>query len=192
MTTGKTYTPQRGSIAWQVIEFFTTNPDEELTTSDLEAKFGKAAVQFHSLLAYAVEAGALVRRTNGDDELVYAIGTGSPLVQPKPARHPSPRPDALLAGADMGKRTRNHTAPVAIDLDAIVLRSDVPVPTKRTGKRDWTPLFTRMQVGQSCTLPLSVHGSLRSACTKAKRDGIGTFQIQANDATEILTLWRTA
>ena len=74
----KSYTPQQGSVAWKVIEFFTTNQQEELTLADLESKFDKAASQFHSLLGAAVEAGVLKRSTNGDEELVYSFGSGHP------------------------------------------------------------------------------------------------------------------
>ena len=87
MTTA--YSPQSGSVAFKVIEFFTTNPDEELSTDNLEAKFGKPAAQFHTHLALALQAGILKRRTNDDDELVYSLGKGTAQVQATPHATPT-------------------------------------------------------------------------------------------------------
>lgn len=183
----KSYTPQQGSVAWKVIEFFTTNPQEELTLADLESKFDKAASQFHSLLGAAVDAGVLKRSTNDDDELVYSIGNGHPQVGVSKARNPSLRPDALLAGAALGKRK----ALAVLDLDAIPLRSDVPLPDRGGRKVDWSKLFKRMAVGQSCVLPIALRGSLNKACTEAKIAGLGEFAIRG-DTDETVAVWRTA
>lgn len=183
----RTYTPQEGSVAWKVIEYLTTNPGEVLTLAELEAKYEKAASQFHSLLGAAVEAGVLVRGTKADEELTYGLGTGHKRVPANKARNPTLRPDALLAGAKLGKRM-----PIApIDLGAVAIRTDVPLPEKATKKLDWTKLFTRMEVGHSCVLPITLRGSLTKACKEAKAAGAGEFTVRP-DTDETLAIWRTA
>lgn len=178
-----TYVPKEGSIAWKVIEFFTTNPEEVLTTSDLESKFDKPATQFHSLLSSAVASGALRRSSNDEDELVYSLGNGNPQVQPNRARNPSLHAtDALVRGASLGLRK----APLAIDMDAIPLRDDVPLPDRNGRKLDFTRLFKRMAV-----LPIAVRSVLNKACTQAKTNGLGEFAIRV-DTDETVAVWRTA
>lgn len=186
----KPYTPQQDSIAWKVIEFFTTNPDEALTTQDLEAKFDKKACQFHSLLGAAVEAGVLKRGTDLDDDLVYSLGTGTPVVKPNRARNPTPRPDALLAGSNLGLKRPANACLVAktINVDEIPMRADVPMPSKQQTV-DWNRLFGRMKVEDSCVLPMAVRPGLNKACTEAKKAGLGVFSIRKID-DEQLGLWR--
>lgn len=187
MSNVRTYTPQINSVAWRVIEFFTTNPEEELTLSDLETKFEKSASQFYSLLGASVEAGVLKRSTNSDEELVYSLGDGHASVAPNKARNPSLRSDALLAGAVVKKRK----AALAIDLNAVPLRSDVPLPSAKGKQLDWPKLFKRMEVGQSCELPKAVRAALHKACTKAKADGLGEFALRSG-SDETVALWRVA
>ena len=185
----KNYLPQEGSIAWKVIEFFTTNPEEVLTTSDLESKFDKPASQFHSLLSSAVESGALRRYANAEDELVYSFGKGNPLVKPSRARNPSLRSDALLAGANLGFKASSKET--EFDLTAVQIFDSVPVPTSRANTTDFEMLFARMQVNQSCRLPMWLRSKANKACTVAKTAGKGTFTIRKIGDAEI-GIWRTA
>jgi hypothetical protein len=185
----KSYVPQEGSIAWKVIEFFTTNPDEMLATSDLESKFDKPAAQFHSLLSSAVASGALRRYANAEDELVYSMGTGNPYVKPSRARNPSLRTDALLAGATLGFKAASKKT--EFDLAAVQIFDGIPMPTSRAGTTDFETLFARMQVNQSCRLPLWLRSKANKACTTAKTSGKGTFTIRKINDAEI-GIWRTA
>lgn len=187
----KTYTPQQGSIAWKVIEFFTTNPDEALTLQDLEAKFDKGASQFHSLLGAAVEAGVLKREPNPDEDLVYSLGTGSPLIEANHARNPTSRPDALLAGSSLGFKRNVKPALVAtvINPAEIPLLDNVPMPGRGKAPTDWPALFRRMKVNQSCVLPIAMRSVLNKACTDAKKSGIGTFALRKINEEKV-GVWR--
>jgi hypothetical protein len=188
----KTYVPQEGSIAWKVIEFFTTNPDETLTTSDLESKFDKPASQFHSLLSSAVASGTLRRYANDEDELVYSMGTGNPYVKPSRARNPSLRPDALLTGATLGFKASSKETPsqkTEFDLTAVQIFEGIPMPTGSASTTDFETLFARMQVNQSCRLPMWLRSKANKACTTAKTAGKGTFTIRKISDEEI-GIWR--
>jgi hypothetical protein len=191
MTTN--YTPQAGSVAYRVIEFFTTNPDEELSTDNLEAKFGKPAAQFHSILATALTAGVLQRKTNDDDELVYSLGKGTTQVVANPGRHPNLRPDALLAGANLGrKKTINRISVNMLDFDKIELRDNVPLPDKHgNAVEKFTGLLTRMAVGQSCELPIAAKTTLSKVVTQHHAEDKGKFTIR-KISDETIGLWRLA
>lgn len=187
-----TYTPQAGSVAFKVIEFFTTNPDEELSTDNLEAKFSKPAAQFHSILGGALQAGVLKRHTNDDDELVYSLGKGTAQVQANPARHPNLRPDALLASAELGRKpkpkSRIHAS--MLDLDSVQLRDDVPVPDKQgNAVEKFTALLARMKIGQSCELPAATKTTLAKVCIAHHAEGKGKFTVRKLNVTTI-GLWR--
>lgn len=189
-----TYNPQEGSVAYRVIEFFTTNPDEQLTKHDLEAKFDKPANQFHSILGAAVHAGVLNLKANDDDELTYSLGSGTPNIKRNPVRHPSAKPDALELGAALGQRSARSkkTKPAPLDFDAIELVDNAPLPEKRgETKAKWLDLFNRMQVNQSCHLPTHTKTTVAKYIQATKAEGKGTFVIrQVDDKT--IGLWRTA
>ena len=81
MTT--TYTPREGSAPYKVIAFLTANPDEQLDADLISAKCDCDRRSVHTLLSSAVQAGLLQRSeepTTG--ELVYTLGTGTPLKSP--------------------------------------------------------------------------------------------------------------
>jgi hypothetical protein len=191
MTTN--YTPQAGSIAYKVIEFFTTNTDEVLTTDDLEAKFGKAAAQFHSILAAAVQAGVLKRKTNDDDELVYSLGKGTTHIAANPGRHPNLQPDALLAGTTLGRKKMTHRISInKLDLDKIDLRDNVPLPDKRSNAVEkLTALLARMSAGQSCELPIAAKTSLSKVVSQHHAEDKGKYAIRKLN-NETIGLWRLA
>lgn len=73
MTTNPpTYTPRYGSLAERALDFFRSNPDEELTPSDMAAKFD---VEYRSVaqgLRPAVAAGLLVKVPRGR-QVVYRL-----------------------------------------------------------------------------------------------------------------------
>lgn len=186
------YTPQSGSIPFKVIEFFTTYPDEELTTENLEAKFGKPAAQFHTHLASALQAGFLKRRTNDDDELVYSLGKGTTQVQANPARHPNLQPDALLAGAELGRKPgpKSRIYASRLDLDSVQLRDNIPIPDKQgNAVEKFTALLARMKVGQSCELPASTKTTLAKVCAAHHAEGKGKYTVRKLNVTTI-GLWR--
>lgn len=184
------YTPQQGSLPYLVIEFLTTNPHEELTCDDIEAKFERSSRQVHSLLAEAVERGAVTRAPGDDGELVYRLGAGSPGVKTNRGRHPALAAHEALDLAAKKKATRRP--PVEVDIDAISIEKSVPIPHGgRVRVMDWTGLLSRMAVGDSCSLPEQVKTTLSKACTDSKKAGTGTFTIRRISDTEV-RLWRTA
>lgn len=187
MKTLTDYTPQQGSQAWKVIEFFTTNPHERLISTQLAEKFNMPSKQWHSALGGAVQAGVLKREENDDGELEYSLGAGCSKIAPNKAAHPSLRPDdALLRGSTPGKKAPAPRR--AIDLGALVLQDDVPLPEKRNGL-EWNKLLARMKVGQSCAVPDFGMASLGKAMTDYKRAGKGNFERRRIGPDEI-RLWR--
>lgn len=69
-----------GSVAWNVVQFFRANPDEELLTDDIRAKWSESAARIPQLLAPSVSAGLLNRRQEPRDNgaggvrFVYSAG----------------------------------------------------------------------------------------------------------------------
>lgn len=185
-----------GSAAFKVIEFFTTNPDEELSTDKLEAKFGKPAAQFYSILAAALQAGVLKRHTNEEDELVYSLGNGSAGVQSNPGRHPNLRPDALLAGAELGKKIKTKTSRKYIDIDItkIEIRKDVPLPERgNVGGliKKLTELLGGLQINDSCEIPAEAKSTLLKACSNVSAATSAKFAVRTINETTV-GVWRTA
>lgn len=175
----KPYRPQQGSVAWRVIEFFTTNPDETLAPDDIAAKFDVPSKQVHSMLGLAVESGALLRLADPDedeDELVYRLGAGVPAIVPNPAAHPT------LKGAGIANAITPKPEPVAlirrsqkelahIDLSDCKVEDNVPIPPPKTretlGKR-LVRLLETLEPGQSILFPEIVGRNLSATQTKLK------------------------
>lgn len=188
------YRPQSGSIAWRVIEYFTTNPEERLSSAVISAKFEVPAKQVHSLLGAAVEAGVLLRKTDDDDELVYRLGTGLPEIRPNRLGHPS------LKGAGVASviATPPKKGPrcgagmlEAIDFESIQPEDDVPVPTSARatlGSLVKAKLQT-LKPGQSVKLPASLNKTVGPALTELRKDGVGVFTKRVIDE-EHLRVWR--
>lgn len=70
-----------GSVAWNVVQFFRANPDEELLTEDIRVKWASPTSRVPQLLDKAVNAGLVgveeqPRRPNcgGGVQLVYFAG----------------------------------------------------------------------------------------------------------------------
>jgi hypothetical protein len=181
------YKAQVGSVAFQTIEYLTTNPEEELTSEDIGIKFDKPSKQVHSLLAEAVKAGALKREENADEELVYRLGTGSPNIVAKAGRHASLHAQTPWVGAKPAAAGRKRTT---VDVDAVAIEKDVPLITTRGRQAiDWRSLFKRMDVNHSCVLPKGVRGQLAKAAAAYKHEGLGEFAIRVLD-DDALRMWR--
>lgn len=182
----RTYQPQQGSIAWKVIQFLTTNPDEKLTTADVSAKFDCNASGVHSMLSQAVATGVLKRETNEDEELEYSLGTGVPSITPSTAAAPSLRAASPFVAAAPQVRRK----PQPVDIDGIVIEDQVPIPAgPRNRLTDWPKLLNRLQAGQSCVLPITTKASLQSAITKAHKAQLGEFTLRRVSDEEV-RIWR--
>ena len=174
------YHPQEGSTAFKVIEFLTTNPDEELTPEDVSAKFDKPRNNVHSLLGPAVLDGALTRGENDDGDVVYRLGKGAPLVKATP-RAATQGVQGVWAAAKLNAKPRRSLR-VAIDVDAITIDTDIALPGCNGGVTpDYTRLFARMSPGHSCLLPIAAQARLRKACTEFKKAGSGLMSISLID-----------
>ncbi len=187
------YSPDPLALEFQVIQYFTTNPEEELTTADIGDKFGVHPARVHTGLAKALEAGALARKSNAEEELVYSLGAGTTNVKPDKAKHPTlggktQRVDQALAGSKV-KKTRDRSPLPAFD--AIPLEKDVPLPPAGGGhvKTNWPALFQRMKPGESCVLPKRVRSTLGKAITDFGKAKLGELSLRVISDTE-LRLWR--
>lgn len=183
------YTPREGSVPWKVIEFLTTNPDEELSSNEISAKFDVPAKNIHTQLALAIQHGAL-KRVEMDDELVYRLGTGSPVIKPKKATNPSLHGQASTWMTPPAKARRTVRSLPPLDINTIEIRYDVPIPAgKGAPALDFKPLFSRMREGGSCEIPVAFKYLLAKACTEFKKAGSGEMSVR-HLSDEKLGLWR--
>lgn len=158
------YAPREGSVAWRVIEFLTTNPDESLSAEEVSIKFGCGRTSVHSSLGPAAATGALKRAKDlKGGKLVYTLGNGVPGIAAVPARHPvagAAAIDHALAGK---KKPRRFWC----DVSSIVIDKDVPMPSSYG--MDWFSVFDRMQPGDSFALPMQAKASVSNASTSYKK-----------------------
>lgn len=187
------YSPAPAGLDFQVIQYFVTNPEEELTTLDIGEKFGLNPAHVHTRLAKALEAGALKRVTNAEEELVYSLGKTPTAVKPNAGKHPSlksgsERIDQALAG---GKSAKNRKPVLLPQLDEIPLEQGVPIASKWGGKvkTEWPALFKRMKAGDSCLLPKGVRSTLGKAITEFAKAELGEMTMRVVSETEV-RLWR--
>lgn len=182
-----TYAPYKGSVAWKVIEFLTTNPEEALSAEDVSVKFDTHAKNVHTMLGQAVVTGALTRSedlTSG--ELLYRLGAGVSSIPPAPGGHPT----LAVLGAALTVPTGRLRE--ALDTVAIQIDKGIPLASKSTTRStDWAALLKRMEPGDSCALPLRVRSSL-SKIINIER-GRSTARYEVRKVTQdTLRLWRTA
>jgi len=178
------YQPREGSVAWKVIEFLTTNPEETLTADDASVKFDVSAKAVHSSLGPAVRAGVLTRTEDPDSgDLVYRRGNGVPAIEPRPT------PDAVgMAIAGQLPHTRGNGY---LDTAAIAIEKNVPLAPKCGGRQtDWAGLLQRMEPGDSCALPLRVRSSISKVINAEKVAERGQYHVRKLDA-QTIRLWRT-
>lgn len=184
------YTPQQGSVAWKVIEFLTTNPEEELSANEVSAKFDCTAGGVHSMLCASVDAG-LLKRAEVDDELVYRLGAGTPAIKPNKAANPSLGARGASWPAEVSPPRSSRKPLPAIDLAAVAIDNDVAIPPTggRLVQHDWPALFNRMKPGQSCAIPAAFKYVLGKACGEFKKTGQGEMSVRRANEDE-LRLWR--
>lgn len=186
MSTAKTYTPQKDSLASQVCGFFQNNPDEELTLEDITDKFMASRGNIHTCLRLAYEAGMLTREHNPDGDYIYKAGPKLHQIKPLAPDVPAPvtKPKWVMAPtrADM---------PLP-KLEDVVIQDDVPMPDSAYGRRDWTPLLAKLQPTQSFALPLRAQATLRKQITAAQKANKGEFKVKTYPDSSTLRVWRVA
>lgn len=196
----KQYRPQPGSVAWRVIEFFTTNPEEKLTSGDISAKFDVPSKQVHSLLAAAVECGALARFSDEDeehDELVYRMGDGLPQITPNRGAHPTLKgagiANAIASPASMLARAGRRSTAELIDLDILSapVEAGIPIPPKGrpSVSRQLREKLTTLKPGDSVRFPVAVAKSAGPVLNELKKEGLGEFTLR-NVEEGFIRVWR--
>lgn len=181
------YVPQQGSVAWKVIEFLTTNPEEELSRDDISAKFDADSRSVHNLLRMSVESG-LLKRIEGDDELVYRLDNGTPLIKANRAGNPTLGKLGAVSFPSVSPIKRRVVKSMP-DLDGLVIEDGIEKPTRQLKNEQWFELFNRMKPGQSFCLAVEHKYAVGKAASNFKRDGYGELSIKQINDTEV-RVWR--
>jgi hypothetical protein len=188
-STAEPYQPREGSLAWQVINFLAANPEEELTTKDIVAKFDVPYANISLKLNSAHSAGAIVLGEGEDGEQVWKLGNGKPAPASERQHHQLTK---WLGGGSKAKPRSpvvSRTVLQSLDLSAIDIEDNVPMPSAKLAL-DWLGLFNRMQPGQSAKLPLEAKSALAKAMTDFKKSGAG--EIKRHTADDHIRIWRLA
>lgn len=87
--------PRAGSLAQRVYQFLSANPDEELTRSDIAAKFDIEPASVDKALSTAIINGWIKRERSEDSTFVWRLGRGIDIdavhQQPAPVEKPESR-----------------------------------------------------------------------------------------------------
>lgn len=135
-----TYVPNPGTVPWRVIQFLQANEGEELSKSDIAAKFECKADGVDTILASAMRAG-LINKARSDGLIVFRLGTVQVKLQPmrestdeKPVR----------------KFVRARSQNVEFDPSSIQVRKKTPLRTPEQERRQLFDAFLRkLDVGDS-------------------------------------------
>jgi hypothetical protein len=175
------YTPKEGSLPWKVLQFFVVNPDEELDADLIAAKFNYSRSSIHTLLRDAVQAGVLRRVEDREaGELLYSLGA--------PA-WPTDAPTAPSPATVHTLKVSKRAAPFRIDLALVEIEKNVPMWPRRSGM-NWTPVFDRLDVGDSFVLPVEAKSAVGSAASRyTKTTGKKLIRRAVTDG---LRVWRVA
>ena len=185
----KPYTPNTGSLAAQVVGFFTNNVDEHLTLADITDKFDCTRGNIHTLLRSALESGLLLRDRDEDGDYIYRRG---------PQAGPAPELAVPPQRVAVGKRTRNSPSGYTstrklLDLSALKVDEHVPYmgPLRKAASK-WDPLFDKLaKPGQSVAIPSHCKSALTAAAYTRNKKKQGTYQVAATGPDEA-RVWRTA
>ena len=189
-----TYFPQRGSIPMRVVSFFQANPEEELGVGDIVEKFDASRGNVHTILRLATEAQLLIRDRDADGDYVYKPG---PLIDATPSAgvdidvvHRRSQPPGLTTA----KRPPTRVERVDIDMAAVQISGDVPIPTHsgRQGPRQYNELLDRMTPGDSARLPGQYLSALSKHLTLIHKAETRRFITSRDREADTLRVWRTA
>jgi hypothetical protein len=190
------YTPAAGTLPHRVCAYFVKHPEEKLSAADIALKFDVDANGIPANLATAMT-HKLVERVRGayrggpnlhkqalDTDSSSSSAAPAPLAAfPRPAFPATPR------------ATRKRARLPVLDVSALPIEADVPLPPARSGGRstDWPVLFERLTKAGLCSSPLPIEQkhSLKNAADKWFKAHGGTFAIRTISDTH-LRIWRTA
>lgn len=178
-----TYSPRPGSLPARVCEFFRDNPDEELTRSDLAAKFDVQSSSIDPSLKHAVDAGVIATKNGEDMTRVWIAGPqlpapssfkrwlaskGQASAEGRPVAAALPDPASLLQG----------------------MATDVPLPKQQARGSEYYPVWLAMAVGAS--VPVSSEAA-KALAAKAQAWGkaSGKKFVQRLLPNGTARIWRT-
>lgn len=144
--TSTTQTPTLSGVGLQLALYFLSNPDETLSRRDIATKFSAAAATLDDELQPVIAAG-LVRKI--DDKMEGKLWVAGPgLRQWKPPAVSTWRGGMAAAAPQPAARTRQRHRLPGLDLSAVQVRADVPLPPKlwetRKGRTLYDDLFNQL------------------------------------------------
>lgn len=162
------YAPYHGTRAAAVVAFFQACPDEELTRSDMAAKFDVQASSVDTMLSRCVATG-LLRTDSTENGKVWQAGPNIGRLKASPA-------PVLPAGVPVGKRADATTPPLRnkpprrlppLDVNALEVRDDLPMPHPQGPEPTYPRLLAKLTaVGQCVTgIPRAYYGALGKAAS---------------------------
>lgn len=202
MTTTPTYIPRTGSLSDRVLDYFRQQPQEELTSADIAAKFEVSRGSVMASLQTAVANGALEYTRNTELEFVYRLPGAKSVVE-------------VLAPTDGDKSVGVRNAMKAITglkrgavslpasaLDFTTLKAETGVPLQGKAKTDagqskWAPLFALLtEPDTSVEIPAAWKSAVAAQATKqnvaAKKAGRPNHYVVRHTSTDKARVWRTA
>lgn len=135
----KPYEPRAGSVPAGVIGYLRNHPRASLTVEQIVDMFcdGRRTSNVHTLLADAIDTGAVVRDRNAEDEYIYRVG---------PNMDASTNADAASPAAPRKRKSSGDRR--VIDTATLQICTD-PMPTKRVSPvNKYDAIFSQLEVGQ--------------------------------------------
>lgn len=176
---------KKDSIARQVGDYLASNPDEELTRSDIAKKFGVAPTAVEAELRSAIATGRIRQARDEDEAVVYRFGG---------ANTTAPGPFAAGERASKTARMAKLRETRAVDLSKVMIEKGVPyVPPLKRGDQ-WNSLFEQMvDLEDSFEIPLAAKHALLHAANTYRKTRSSTFRYIVRNVSEThCRIWRTA
>lgn len=196
MTT-PTYIPRTGSLSDRVLDYFRQQPQEELTSADIAAKFEVSRGSVMASLQTAVANGALEYTRNTELEFVYRL-PGGQISQD----HKTTSTSASTLTQTTTARKRGAVSVLASELDFSTLKAETGVPLRGKGKSEpgqskWAPLFDMLtEPDTSVEFPAAWKSAVAAQSTKqndaAKKAGRPHRYTVRLTGTDKARVWRTA
>jgi len=176
-------TPRRTPLVQQVLAYLEQNPDEELTRTDIAAKFDVLPATIDTDLAPAVMGGRLQRERNEDDGIVWRLGS-----------HKTKSPFAPAQAAAKAARRARTQATLAIDLSSIRVEKGVVYQTPPKRSDQWTRLFNDMaDIDDSFAVPIAGRGALSHAAAAYRKEVNPSFRFAIKRVSDSeVRIWRKA
>ena len=158
MSNPSDYKPIANSKPAKVIQFFSANPDEELTADDMVIKFGMQRNSVHTILRPATMAGLLSRRRDEFGDHFYSLGPSLIRETSEPTEAASSADNPLDPVHSISFQWPTNGRSIDIEaINLLVVDSHIPY-TPLPSQHKWDPLFSKLdQAGQSVAFPAEWH-----------------------------------